>query len=203
MVQKAEREFEVAMEQLDMEMEGQDFSVAFQSDADLTPFNQAMGMGDYATALNELDLVLEEFPEDPALHNNKSWLLATCPDAEIRNGELAVEHGRKACELSDWAFPEYVDTLAAAYAEAGDFEEAVRWQKKAVDEGAPHYQQQFAERLALYESGEPYREDAPSSDPVVDESSESLEETMAEEFGVREGGDEPVDESSANHASER
>jgi len=203
MVQKAGREFEVAMEQLEMEMADQDFSVAYQTEADLTAFNQAMGTGDYVTALNELDLALEEFPDDPALHNNKAWLLATCPDAEIRNGKLAVEHGRKACELSDWAFPEYVDTLAAAYAEAGDFEEAVRWQHKAIDEGAPHYQQQFAERLALYESGKPYRQDAPSADPVVDESSDSFDETVAEEFGVREGGGEPVDESNADRAGKR
>lgn len=200
MVRNAEREFEVAMEEIEMEMANQDFDGAFQTDADLTAFNQATGMGDYVTALNELDLALEEFPDDPVLHNNKSWLLATCPDAEIRNGKLAVEHGRKACELSGWAFPEYVDTLAAACAEAGDFEEAVRWQQKAIDEAAPQYQQQFAERLALYQSGQPYREGVPSADPVVDE---SFDETVAEEFGVREGGGEAVDESNADRASER
>ena len=203
MVRNTEREFEVAMEQIEMEMANQDFAGAFQTDVELTAFNHARGMGDYVTALKELDLALEEFPDDPVLHNNKSWLLATCPDAEIRNGKLAVEHGRKACELSDWAFPEYVDTLAAACAEAGDFEEAVRWQQKAIDEAAPHYQQQFAERLALYQSGQPYREGVPSADPVVDESSESFDETVAEEFGVREGEGEAVDEGNADRASER
>ena len=175
MVQKAHRDFEVTMEELEMEMADQDFSVAFQTDADLTDVNRAMGRGDYVTALNELDVLLDEFPDDPMLHNGKSWLLATCPDARIRNGKLAVEHGRKACELSNWAFPEYVDTLEAAYAEAGDFEEAVRWQQKAIDEGASYYQQQFAERLTLYQSNQPYREGVPSADPVVDESSRALD----------------------------
>jgi tetratricopeptide (TPR) repeat protein len=198
MVLHAEREFEVAMDEIEMEMANQDFNLAFQTDADLTAFHQAMGMGDYVTALNELDLLLEQYPDDPVLHNNKSWLLATCPDGEIRNGTLAVEHGRRACELSDWAFPEYIDTLAAACAEAGDFEEAVRWQQKAIDEAALQYQQQFAGRLALYQSDQPYREGVPSASPVVDESTDSFDETAAEESGEREGGAEAADESNAD-----
>src|SRR5262249_19208480 len=60
-----------------------------------------------------------------------AWLWATGPDG-VRDGKRAVEAATRACELTDWKENEFLDTLAAAYAEVGDFDKAVEYQKKAV-----------------------------------------------------------------------
>ena len=59
-------------------------------------------------------------PGDAFAHNSVAWLLTFCPDREIRDGKLAVESGTIACKLSNWKEPEFLDTLACAYAATGD-----------------------------------------------------------------------------------
>jgi tetratricopeptide (TPR) repeat protein len=96
-------------------------------------------------------------------YDELAWLLATCSDGKLRNGMKAVEHATKACELILWKEPDYLQTLAAAYAEAGNFEEAVKWQKKSLefpDDDAAHVDRARA-RLKLYEDGKPYRDEEP------------------------------------------
>ncbi len=92
--------------------------------------------------------------------NNLAWLLATCPDDQYRDGNTAVENATRACELSQWAKPDCLGTLAAAYAEAGEFELAIKWQTKAIELATPDYDMAAAQsRLKLYEAGKPYREE--------------------------------------------
>jgi tetratricopeptide (TPR) repeat protein len=103
-------------------------------------------------------------------HNNLAWIMATCPKAEIRNGKKAIKYARKACELSGWKNPQYLGTLGAAYAESGQFAEAIKWQKKAFE--FPNYEEEFGkfgrELLKLYEKRMPYRQSLllPSRDTI-------------------------------------
>ena len=89
--------------------------------------------------------------------NGYAWHWATHPAAAVRDGPKAIENAIKACELSNWQEPQYVDTLAAAYAEVGDFASAIEWQKKAIDllTEEPRPRSDFEGRLKLYESGQP------------------------------------------------
>ena len=94
-------------------------------------------------------------------HNNLAWALAAGPDG-VRDGKKAVEHATKACELTGWKQPIYLDTLAAAHAEAGDFDKAVEHQTKALS--FPEFMKQHGaaarHRLELYTRKTPYRDPA-------------------------------------------
>jgi tetratricopeptide (TPR) repeat protein len=94
--------------------------------------------------------------------NGHAWRQATYPMAGFRNGPEAIENATKACELTGWKNAAYVDTLAAAHAESGDFDSAVKWQKKAIDllikEQSALPRADFELRLRRYESGLPARE---------------------------------------------
>jgi serine/threonine protein kinase/tetratricopeptide (TPR) repeat protein len=93
--------------------------------------------------------------------NELAWLLATCPDASMRDGPRAVVLAGRAVTATIPKYGPYLDTLAAAYAEAGQFAEAVRVQKEAVallraDEEKTA--NAYVSRLKLYESNCPFRE---------------------------------------------
>ena len=90
--------------------------------------------------------------------------MATSPLASLRNGEEAVEIARRADQLSGGREPAILGTLAAAYAEAGRFSEALQTARKALDLAAQQNKQPLAKsiraQIRLYESGRPYRESA-------------------------------------------
>ena len=95
---------------------------------------------------------------DEAL-NGLARLLATCPVPEVRDGRQAVECAGKAVGATKRKDPSFLDTLAAAYAEAGDFREAVSAQKEALDlVRDAKTRRDYESRLKLYESSQPYRE---------------------------------------------
>ena len=72
-------------------------------------------------------------PVDPRGHRELAWILATCPVAAIRDGKRAMAEATVACELTRWKDPDCVDTLAAACAEAKDFDGAVKWETQAIE----------------------------------------------------------------------
>ncbi len=97
-------------------------------------------------------------------YNNLAWMLAAYPDPQIRNGPEAVTLAERACRLTHDEIPFYVGTLAAAYAEAGRFSDAVATAEKARDLARKAGLEKVAERneqlLELYRSGRPYHEPA-------------------------------------------
>jgi len=92
--------------------------------------------------------------------NQLAWIKATCPDASFRDGKEAVSAASKACELTGWKNGDWIDTLAAAYAEAGDFKRAVGFEEQAMRTGNPPEsdQKEMRDRLSLYKQSQPFRD---------------------------------------------
>ena len=88
--------------------------------------------GDHQRTVSAYRAALKIDPTDGWALNGLAWLVATCPDSKYRNGSLAVELATRACERVQWTVPSYMDTLAAAYAEASDFQGAVCLEREAV-----------------------------------------------------------------------
>lgn len=122
----------------------------------------AFGDGDTRQAQTLLREGLRATPQSPLLANALAWSLATCTDPALRHGREAVQYATQACEATKYQQVEFVDTLAAAYAEAGDFRNAAEMQKRAIaaaeKAGNTAGAEGFKKRLALYESGKTYRE---------------------------------------------
>ena len=116
--------------------------------------------GEYARSLEDYEELLRVQPDSPWAENGRAWTWATCPDAKFRDGKRAVPAAKRACELTNWHNGAVLDTLAAAYAEAGDFPAAVHWQTEALKYVPPAWEETpgFRARLVLYRSGKPYRE---------------------------------------------
>ena len=107
------------------------FQKALQLDPELVTAHDNLGVArsqreEMLKALAERRESLRSRPDDIALLNDTAWVLATNPNASIRNATEAVELAQRAVQLSDGREPAVLGTLAAAYAEAGRFPEAVQ-----------------------------------------------------------------------------
>ena len=116
-------------------------------------------MGRFAAAAQDYSEAIRVAPNNPKAYNDLGWLQATCPDVVMRNGKEAVGSATKACELTHWNDWKYIDTLAAACAEAGDFKKAIEYQKQAIDmnEEKGDDRDEMQARLSLFEQQQPYR----------------------------------------------
>jgi tetratricopeptide (TPR) repeat protein len=116
-----------------------------------------MLQGQYDKALADIEQAGLLDPNSMDVYKALAWIQATSPEARYRDGNKAVINGTKACELSKWKDAEYLDVLAAAYAEAGQFEEAVHRAKQALGLAWAEFRPELAARLELYLAKKPYR----------------------------------------------
>jgi Flp pilus assembly protein TadD len=117
--------------------------------------------GEFPDAVGHYLEALRLKPDAPDALNNLAWLLATCPEAPVRDGAQAVKYAEHACELTHYKQTIMVGTLAAAYAEAGRFGDAIATAQKACTLAAAGDQgllKRNQELLALYLKHQPYHE---------------------------------------------
>ena len=115
--------------------------------------------GQYDQAISDFNKAIEINPRDAQTYNNLAWLLATVKEPHIRNGKKAVELALRACELSEWKNPGYLDTLAASYARVGNFVSATKWQEKALQIFEEGKKAEAQKRLNLYREHRPWPPD--------------------------------------------
>lgn len=116
--------------------------------------------GEFAKVVADYKKAIALDPKYVRALNGLAWSLATCPDEVFRDGTKAVEYATRACELTEWRKSFYFDTLAAAYAEVGDFESAVTWQTKSLGGARQSQIEEFRKRLELYKAKKPYRDES-------------------------------------------
>jgi protein O-mannosyl-transferase len=99
-------------------------------------------------------------PNLAAALNNLAWILASDPDPKLRNGIEAVGLAEHVCELTQYKNPVFPGTLAAAYAEAGRFSDAVTWAEKSRELALAAGDQSLADRSARladrFRAGRPF-----------------------------------------------
>ncbi|MDO8431418.1 MAG: hypothetical protein Q7S58_03310 [Candidatus Binatus sp.] len=113
--------------------------------------------GNLLAARADFDEASSLFSDKPRMFNAYGWSLATSPISAYRDGPAAVEYATRACELTSWKRAFVLDTLAAAYAENGKFDEAVKWQMSALELAGKVNNKDYEARLAMYRRREPYR----------------------------------------------
>ncbi|MCC6493712.1 MAG: tetratricopeptide repeat protein [Pirellulales bacterium] len=139
-----------------------------------------LNIGDHKSAIADFEEAVKLDPVDSGVLNNFAWVLATSPEDAIRNGKRAIELATKACEVVDYKQAHILSTLAAGYAETGDFQQAREWSQKAVDlyasqrsqheaedgkEQAEKVAQELAAELESYKADKPWRERQTAEQP--------------------------------------
>lgn len=109
-----------------------------------------------------LDQACRRLPADPRYPTVMARVLAASRDDEVRNGAEALQHARRACDMTQNRHPEPLQWLAAAYAETGDFDNAVKSAEQAIDlvgqSGNVSLRTALEQQLQLYREKKPFRE---------------------------------------------
>ena len=133
------------------------------TEGDLARAKAFAAKGDYARAAALYDKARRRGPRDDYALNAFAWFSATCPESSFRNGPEAVKAATKACELTKWKDGGLIDTLAAAYAESGDFNQAIKYQMQALGirpPAAPDSLADMQKHLRAYQARKPFRDES-------------------------------------------
>lgn len=145
--------------------------------------NTYVMMGKHVDAVHDYKKVLEQKPDDVNALNNLAWMLATSTQEGIRNAKSAIEYSERAAKITEFKQSYILSTVAAAYAESGDFAKALEWLDKAdaVCEDPSQKTSLKAERES-YDKKRPWREDKP----------EDKDEKEAKASKAKDADDEPA-----------
>ena len=113
-------------------------------------------------AADHYEKALQSEPDSILALNNLAWVMSTGPDESLRNNQIAVQLAKKANQLSKESNPVFIRTLAAAYAQAGQFENAIETARRAAEQanarGARGLAVQIQDDVDLYRRGAPLRD---------------------------------------------
>lgn len=109
---------------------------------------------EYDKSLADYEKAIALDPKSASAYGTAAYLLSVCPAPKYRDGAKAVRYATKACELTEWHDARAIEELAAAYAETGDFDKAIQFQKQADEMN----KKPDPDRLALFEKHQPFRD---------------------------------------------
>ena len=124
-----------------------------------TAYNQ---LGKYELAIQNWTRAIELNPGNIDALDKAGWFLAACGEKSVENANQAIAYAKRACELTKYAVPEFLDTLGVACAASGKFADAKAAAEKALNlarkTGKESLAGEIEKRIKLYEAGQPYRE---------------------------------------------
>ena len=132
-----------------------------------------------AEALADYDAAIRLAPQYALAHQNRAWLLATSADRTLRDPTAAVASAKRAAEINDFVDIGDLAALAAALAEAGQFEEAVGWQEKVVEIAGDRIKVFAQKNLDRYRRGRPFSNDPDADDEAEKRSAETAAQRTA------------------------
>ena len=132
-----------------------------------------LNQGRRANAISDYERALKLQPHDAGLLNNLAWVLATAPEGNLRDGHRAVALATDACRQTEYKADYVLSTLAAAYAETGDFESARKWAAQAVEvkpseRVTASRKDELKKELQSYQANKPWREALPEAEAKKD-----------------------------------
>src|SRR6266481_1654439 len=110
---------------------------------------------DYDRSLADYEKAISLDPNDARSYDAEAYFLSVCPMPKYRDAKKAIARATKACEITEWKYADALETLAVAYAEAGQFDDAIKWQAKAAEIDPKAVDEK---RLELYQQKQPFRD---------------------------------------------